>query len=148
LVNDYNKKQISSSNTSNKSTTNPMEDIQNGFKELVNNPLIKVMLAQEKLYQSASSPSSSTSSTASSKSVFICSSQDGCCLAVVNSNSRPSEGICNSRSHLSAGQHGHSWREVGKQGGKSYMCNRCSVVVNISSYPSGGGCCPVGGYEQ
>ena len=145
LVNDYNKKQISSSNTSNKSSTNPMEDIQNGLKELVNNPLIKVMLAQEKLYQAGSSSSSSTNSYTSSKRVFICSSQDGCCLSVVNSDNKPSEGICKSRSYLPAGQNGHSWREVGIQGGKSYMCNRCSVVVNISSYPSGGGCCPVGG---
>ncbi len=122
-----------------------MEDIQNGLKELVNNPLIKVMLAQEKLYQAGSSSSSSTNSYTSSKRVFICSSQDGCCLSVVNSDNKPSEGICKSRSYLPAGQNGHSWREVGIQGGKSYMCNRCSVVVNISSYPSGGGCCPVGG---
>ncbi|MFZ4680626.1 MAG: MORN repeat-containing protein [Flavobacterium sp.] len=37
----------SSNNYNNASSTNPMENIQNGFKELVNNPLIKGMLANE-----------------------------------------------------------------------------------------------------
>jgi hypothetical protein len=109
--------------------------------------LIDRCVQQEANYSNDSGnyASNSYSANNSSKSVFICSNQDGCCLAVVNSNSRPSEGMCNSRRHLPAGQNGHSWREVGKQGDKSYMCNRCSVVVNTASYPSSGGCCPEGG---
>ncbi len=37
----------STNNNNSQSSTNPMENIQNGFKELVNNPLIKGMLANE-----------------------------------------------------------------------------------------------------
>lgn len=37
----------STNNNNSQSSTNPMKDIQDGFKELVNNPLIKGMLAQE-----------------------------------------------------------------------------------------------------
>ncbi len=103
-------------------------------------------LAFEKALQDGNSNSSSTSSSStSSNRVFICSSNDGCCLSVVNSKNKPQSSICNKRKHLSAGQKEHIWIEVGKQGNTSYVCNNCSVVVNTSSNPQGGGCCPVGG---
>lgn len=153
LVNDYNKVNIASNSKSSESNSEDLyysylgaslfKEVLTGLSNMLDNKDSWSAYNAEKSGSNLSSNSSSNST--SQKRVFICSDSDGCCKSVINSNSKPADGICNNRKTLKAGQIGHRWNEVGQQGNKQFKCNKCSIVVNTKDFPKGGGCCSVGG---